>query len=135
MTLEKNLWSRFRACTTWAHLIRVENWAENGTPDVNGCWQGKEFWVELKVAELPKREITPVAVPHFTEDQRRWLHNRSVAGGNAYLLLQVEREYLLFKGDAAAIFVGYSTLNQLRHQAMACGLAACAAAIKERGNG
>ena len=31
-----------------AHFTRVESSTMNGIPDLNGCINGKEFWMELK---------------------------------------------------------------------------------------
>jgi hypothetical protein len=121
MTLEKSLWGRLRACTTWDHIVRIENGADKGTPDVNGCHAGIEFWVELKVAEKPKRAATPIRVRHFTKEQRYWLRNRCAAGGRAYMLLQVSHEYLLLRGDIAALLVGTSPLDELQRAAISPG--------------
>jgi hypothetical protein len=118
MTLEKSLWSRLRACMAWGHILRIENSVQEGTPDVNGCCNGIEFWVELKVAKMPKRSSSPVRVDHFTNEQRRWLFDRVSNGGRAYLLLQVDHEYLLFRGDVAALRVGGSTMEELQKEAM-----------------
>lgn len=33
------------------HLVRVENTAGSGTPDVHACYEGSETWIELKLAK------------------------------------------------------------------------------------
>jgi len=86
------------------HAVAVENPTHPGTPDVN--YNGG--WIELKWLPRWKRNCdkSPVLIEHFTEQQRRWLRKRTEAGGNAFLMLQVKREYLLFTGDIAAEYVG-----------------------------
>ena len=75
---------------------RIENNVSSGTPDVNYCIEGKEGWIELKHAkEWPKRG-GPLKLRHFTSEQRLWIRTRQKAGGNAYVLLKVEKDYFLF---------------------------------------
>lgn len=90
--------------------IAVENGVLPGTPDV-------EFiggWLELKSAERwPTKADTPLHVPHFTKEQRAWLRRRCRRGGNAWLLLRVRTEWLLFPGDVAADILGTATKAEL----------------------
>lgn len=94
--------------------ISVENAVMPGTPDV-------EFiggWVELKyVPTWPKRVGTALAVPHFTPIQRAWLRRRIRRGGKAWLLLRVDRDWMLFRGDVAADILGQSSKDELLVQA------------------
>lgn len=95
------------------HLVRIENEVGCGDPDVNYCLHGSEGWIELKhLRRWPVRASTVVRLPHFTQQQRGWLRARSEAGGRVFLLLQVEREYLLFDGRRAQA-VGYLVREQL----------------------
>jgi len=81
-----------------------------GTPDVNYI----EGWIELKWLRFwPARETTVVRIEHFTDQQRRWLKRRWELGGNAWLLLQIGREWLLFHGLDAHDYVGNLTRNGL----------------------
>ncbi len=93
------------------HAIPVENRVGVlGCPDVNYV----EGWIELKwLRAWPKREATPVTIDHFTRAQRRWLCKRYMAGGNAWMLLQVQREWLLFTGRDAKDYVGFLTRKGL----------------------
>lgn len=85
------------------HAVPVENPAQPGTPDVN-CTLG---WIEQKwLLRWPKRDGTPVLIPHYTTRQRRWLRRRWRTDRGAWLLLQVRHEWLLFDGENAAEFVG-----------------------------
>lgn len=83
--------------------VSVENPAYPGTPDVNFI----EGWIELKwLRSWPVRKDTAVTIDHLTQQQRVWLLRRWGAGGNAWLLLQCGREWLLFDGNTAFHFVG-----------------------------
>lgn len=93
--------------------ISVENPCRPGTPDVNYT----EGWIELKHKyEWPKRSDSVVRLDHFTPQQRVFLMRRWHVGGNAYLLLQVDHDWLLFTGEDAADHVGKvdrATLEEL----------------------
>lgn len=125
MTRESNLWTAFKAALpASADAVRIEDCVSVGTPDVNLClrddrthlstWEG---WVELKVATAPKRRTTTFSIAHFTREQRLWLCRRTFAGGNAFLLVQVDRKYLWIRGDVAAVWVGMCTLDALLSKA------------------
>ena len=47
---ESDFWLQVKANVP-GHLIRIENLAGVGTPDVNACHNGIECWLELKVAK------------------------------------------------------------------------------------
>lgn len=90
--------------------ISVENPAYPGTPDVNYV----EGWVELKWArDWPVKPSTPLAIEHFTPQQRVWLTRRWLLGGNVWLLLCCGGEWLLFTGVVAADTLGKSTREEL----------------------
>jgi len=85
---------------------RIENSVRIGTPDVNYI----HGWIELKsLAGWPKREGTSVSIPHFTPQQRVVLERRHRLGGHAWLLLRVSKEFLLFRGDLAALHIGVAS--------------------------
>lgn len=104
--------------------IPVENPAQPGTPDVNFI----EGWVELKKLNTwPKKREAVVICKHFTPQQRNWLFLRTRKNGNAWLLVQVKNEWLLFKGDIAAEHFGKvnrETLCQLAEAYWPSGLRA-----------
>jgi hypothetical protein len=90
--------------------MSVESGAHIGTPDIN-CTLG---WIELKYVESwPVRETTPLAVPHFTPQQRAWIGRRARLGGFVCVLLKVGREWLLFDGSQAAERLGTATRREL----------------------
>lgn len=95
--------------------LTVENPTRPGTPDVNYV----EGWIELKwLRDLPVDPLTPVRVPHFTQQQRRWLERRRRHGGRAFVLIQCKREWLLLKGEDAARILGEATWPELVLQAV-----------------
>lgn len=102
-TTESNLWSwlkkggkelRYRL-----HMNRIENAVSSGMPDVEGCLDGSQFWIELKCEPRPVRPTTKIK-PRFQPKQVPWIKRRARAGGIAYVLLQVgsscgARRYLI----------------------------------------
>lgn len=90
--------------------LPVENPIRPGTPDVN--YVGG--WIELKwLRRWPVKPETVVQLEHFHLGQKRWLRNRCRAGGDAWLLLQCQREWLLFTGLVAHDHVGNLTRAEL----------------------
>lgn len=111
---EATMWSRVRTALKGLDPVRVENKIEAGTPDVNYL----KGWVELKsVPHAPVRGGV-LTIEHFTPQQRTWLTRRRWAGGNAYLLLKVSNEWLLFLGEVAAETIGKYTIKELREVAI-----------------
>ena len=101
--------------------VRVENGVDQGCPDVNTI----HGWFEYKhVKEWPKRG-GPLRIPHFTAQQRVWLrrrwraHGEGDSGHGAWLLMQVDKDVLLFDGESAAKFVGVANKRDLFEAATA----------------
>lgn len=46
-----------------------------GIPDLNGCWNGKEIWIELKQGR-----------PRLSAFQKNWIRRRASAGGIVWVL-------------------------------------------------
>lgn len=81
----------------------VENPVDPGFPDVE--YIGGV--IELKaVDDWPKRDETELKLEHYTQEQRIWHERRAHFGGRIHVLLQVDREYLLFTGATAAAHLG-----------------------------
>lgn len=81
---------------------RVENVLNAGTPDV---WYTHGA-IEMKYLERwPVRPLTPVRVQTLVDkpEQVAWLTRRWYAGGPAYLMLRVDKQYLLFAGPHAKL--------------------------------
>jgi hypothetical protein len=110
MASEKSMRQRVVRALKSLDAMSVENSVRPGTPDVEYIGG----WIELKSAEgWPKNEKTPLRVPHFSPLQRIWLSRRCNAGGLAWLLIRVGREWLLLRGDVAAKILGSATREQL----------------------
>lgn len=96
MAREAALWQRCRTgikALAWqGHKIdvqRVENSAVSGHPDVEGCIDGGQLWVELKSCERPVRESTPIR-PKCRPSQSIWHNKRTSAGSRIHwVLIQV----------------------------------------------
>jgi len=85
------------------HGTSIENGVGIGTPDV--AYAGG--WLELKCIEnWPKRELTPLRLPHFTPQQKVWLVKHSQCGGEAYILLKVAQDWLLLGAKWSAMHLG-----------------------------
>jgi hypothetical protein len=95
------------------YTLRLETTTEAGVPDLYYNVYGSTGWLELKWKRVwPTRATTTVKLPHYTDQQRRFLAREGRCGGRAWLLLQVEEEHLLFDWRAAQA-VGYLTKAEL----------------------
>ena len=91
-----------RALSPFGRLIRVENHACLGTPDVWARLRGVGMWLELKhLPNLPKRPATKIRIEHLTLDQVLWLEAEQAAGGRAWLLLHAGADWFLCAPDVA----------------------------------
>jgi hypothetical protein len=96
MALESALWGRLktgakalRAIGYKIDLQRIENAATSGHPDVEGCINGSQIWIENKSEARPKRIETPIR-PKLRESQSIWHKTRVAAGCRCnWVLLQV----------------------------------------------
>lgn len=101
-TAETNLWKwlykQFKKIPDldWQ---RVENGVGSGTPDLEVCYRGVGFWVELKVAE--ERKTKGMCHVKYRPLQVPWLERRTSKGGRAYALIQHGRDRYLIPGSHA----------------------------------
>lgn len=112
---ESRFWKRLKKQLPEGHIVRVENPANPGTPDVNMCVQGVECWPELKqVKSLPKRPETPVFTGCLKPEQVLWHKLRSRAGGKSYIIGYVEEsdKFYVIPGSLAPEF-NSMTLKEL----------------------
>ena len=75
------------------HWVTIETWTTYGVADLNACYDGVEFWVELKEVRAGKKVDVR---PH----QVGWHHQRSRAGGRTWFLVRVVKldEIWLYPG-------------------------------------
>ena len=97
MARESALWDRIRdtaiptllATGHAVDLQRLENLVGVGHPDVEGCIDGQQVWVELKSEARPKRKDTPIR-PKLRTSQSEWHKTRASVGfRHNWVLLQV----------------------------------------------
>ncbi len=75
---EAKLWQDVKKALKDAHLVRIENKASPGVPDVNGCYDGVEFWIELKVIKGNSLQLSKF--------QKAWIYERTKFGGKVFVL-------------------------------------------------
>lgn len=112
MSSEAALWGTFRhAMAPFGLWDRIENGISRGMPDVNGIVFGDprgDVWIELKQLHgWPKRANTIVRIPHYTDEQRRWIATRGAAGSRVYMLVGIApREWYMYTWRDAVEIVG-----------------------------
>lgn len=88
MTESKHIWAPWRLYLKkfpvpyGPHIMRVENTAGSGQPDVNACFRGVEAWIELKVAKGNRLIFQPTQGP--------WIRQRVASGGRVFILARKE---------------------------------------------
>lgn len=108
MARESALWGRLKravksfqetGANSPLHIARIDNSAGAGQPDVEGCFDGRQFWIELKSVMRPAREQTNLH-PRSRESQDVWHKDRTLAGGRSHwVLIQVG------EGKKAALYL------------------------------
>lgn len=117
MSQEAALWRNVREnISPFGYIARLENRIEVGWPDclfhLKFRGFGKTGLLELKrlLRWPPKKGI--VRVPVLTLDQVLWHEKWAGAGGVSYLLLQVDRDYLLFPPSMIrGLYVGMTRIQ------------------------
>lgn len=71
------------------HMRRVENLVSEGDPDVDGCWDGRYFELELKGCDRPARG--GCLGFEVRQSQQLWHRKRWRCGGNVWLYVRVGR--------------------------------------------
>jgi hypothetical protein len=92
---ESKLWRVLRDGITDIHWVRIESWASPGVPDVNGCAEFGEFWIELKIIKNNRAILSP--------HQIAWHLIRSRYCGRSYILAReaAKTPLILFSGGQA----------------------------------
>jgi hypothetical protein len=106
MARESALWTRMKNGVKDLRFLgypidlqRLENEVAAGHPDVEGCIDGAQVWIELKSELRPVRATTPIH-PKVRDSQRDWHRDRCKAGCRCnWVLLQVG------EGSAASLYL------------------------------
>lgn len=61
------------------HVVRIENAAAVGMPDLNICRNGREIWVELKIATIKQQVL-------LRKEQWAWGTVRAAHGGRVFIV-------------------------------------------------
>ena len=75
---ERDLYRAIKEALPEPHWTRIENGAGVGEPDINCCYRGIEFWLELKIGP-----------PKLRPAQYAWSMRRAKQGGRVYILARV----------------------------------------------
>jgi hypothetical protein len=123
---EKRAFTKLKAMVVGPYpgrrLDRVENLVGNGWPDVNGCFEGVEFWIEIKEPVEPKRPSTPLfgSNHRLSQEQMNWFKRQSLASGLGYVYIDTGKHRILMGGRLADKINGM-TLDELLRNALWLG--------------
>ena len=80
------------------HFCPIENSAGTGIPDVNICYRGCDFWIEIKYREeAPKRKDTVALKGYLRPQQKVWMTLRlDNEAKNIFLFVRIESEFFLY---------------------------------------
>jgi hypothetical protein len=93
---EKDLWSMVHGAWPHVHATRIENTATFGVPDVNCCYQGVEFWLELKVAAGDFVVVRPT--------QLAWIIKHLKVNGKVFILVAIPNHNQIALYNAIDLF-------------------------------
>jgi len=77
---ESNFYKQLRINTPEVLWTRIENRHGGGIPDLNGLYDGRDFWVELKITTTNKVRLSPTQIS--------WHYNRGLYGGRSFILVK-----------------------------------------------
>jgi hypothetical protein len=100
-----------------AHWVRVESGTvASGTPDLNGCLNGREVWVECKAATGWTVRVRPVQVG--------WMERRERAGGRCLVAVRrnkMDEDVLwLMRAGAARVLLEGTKLHLVPADLIIC---------------
>ena len=99
---EKSFYQAMKKNLSKVHWQRIETGAlQQGVPDVNACYGGYEFWVELKCTTNDTVSLTPFQIA--------WHMRRATAGGISWILVADS------KRKALTLHTGNSALELSKH--------------------
>jgi len=77
---ESNFYKQLRINTPEVLWTRIENRHGGGIPDLNGLYDGRDFWVELKITTTNKVRLSPTQIS--------WHYNRGLYDGRSFILVK-----------------------------------------------
>ena len=77
---ESNFYKQLRVNTPEVLWTRIENRHGGGIPDLNGLYDGRDFWVELKITTTNKVRLSSTQIS--------WHYNRGLYGGRSFILVK-----------------------------------------------
>ena len=81
MKKETKFWNVIKKNTGHlVHWTRIESWAGQGIPDLHGIRQGRTVFVELKVTESDRINLSPFQIA--------WNYKHVLHGGRSFIMLQ-----------------------------------------------
>lgn len=109
-------------------LDRIENLLGFGWPDTNGCFDGVEFWMEIKAPIEPKRDSTPLFGSNhkLSQDQKNWFLAQRRADGIGFIYIETDQRRVLIDGIHADR-INLATIEELEgmsvwsHRRRLCG--------------
>ncbi len=101
MILESNLWNWLKKARGMndLHMTRIENGVESGFPDVDACYSGVNFQIELKVA----RGANNISLG-LRPSQKLWINHRTNVGGAVFVLAWVNGDRWLIPMPCARVY-------------------------------
>lgn len=91
MTEQKHVWQPLKKGCPQVHWMRLENAVGTGMPDVNGCLNGVEAWIENKVTDGYAISFRPT--------QPAWIFQRVMHGGRVFILVRKKDTFYLYHGS------------------------------------
>lgn len=124
---EGKFWSTLRHKLPHAtdRLDRIENDVTFGIPDVNGCLNGEDVWIELKAPKEPARATTALMTRSgnhpLLETQINWFCRQRQAGGVAFILIRTDQRIMLVEGTMyAKMFNNWTVSEMVDHSLYVC---------------
>lgn len=112
---EANLWKYLaRTLGGMWEAQRHEDKHSIGIPDLSYATD-HHGWIELKKISCPSL-VKPIKIAHFTPAQKSWVKRFGAKCGHVWVLIQIDRRYLLF-GWWSVDQIGKLTLNELSREA------------------
>lgn len=105
-TNEAKLYALLKKHLKKVHFVRIESYTENGIPDVNACYNGKEIWIELKANTHKDLGLS--------KWQKVWIAKRIKAGGTVFIMNRPLKERAL-KIYTGSLVLGSLTSAQEPH--------------------